>query len=208
MQFQVPQFIDTEDKVVGPLSLRQFAYVAGAAILSAMVYFTAQFWLWIAVSAVVFAAAIAFAFVKIEGRPFQSILISAFNFYWRPQTYVWQPEHAAVKAAERETQNIENESALEEIIAKSAPKKIVVAHPAPKVLQPVNPAAAPAGKPKPITRETVKSGSALHKAWEDIQTGARKTSDKQFLEKKMAERYQIFQRISGDRGAARRVDYR
>ena len=36
----------------------------------------------------------------------------------------------------------------------------------------------------------------------------KKTSDRQFLEKKMAERYQIFQRKTGDRVAARRVDYR
>ena len=31
MQFRVPQFIDIEDKVIGPLTLKQFAYVLGAA---------------------------------------------------------------------------------------------------------------------------------------------------------------------------------
>ena len=35
MQFQVPQFIETEDKVVGPLTLRQFMYIAGAGAASA-----------------------------------------------------------------------------------------------------------------------------------------------------------------------------
>ena len=64
---------------------------------------------------------------------------------------------------------------------------------------------------EPISRETVSIGSALHKSWEDLQTGAafeKKNSDKQFLEKKMAERYQIFRRVAGDRHAAKRVDYR
>ena len=30
MQFKVPQFIDMEDKIVGPLTLKQFAYILGA----------------------------------------------------------------------------------------------------------------------------------------------------------------------------------
>ncbi|MBP6904759.1 MAG: PrgI family protein, partial [Candidatus Pacebacteria bacterium] len=31
MQFKVPQFIDIEDKVFGPFTFRQFAYLAGGA---------------------------------------------------------------------------------------------------------------------------------------------------------------------------------
>jgi hypothetical protein len=59
----------------------------------------------------------------------------------------------------------------------------------------------------------IASGGSLHKSWEGLQTGtpppeAKKTSASQFIEKKMAERYQIFQRPTGDRAAARRVDYR
>ena len=34
MQFRVPQFIDIEDKILGPLSWRQFAYVLGAAAVA------------------------------------------------------------------------------------------------------------------------------------------------------------------------------
>jgi hypothetical protein len=59
--------------------------------------------------------------------------------------------------------------------------------------------------------QTIAQGNSLHKSWENLQTGTPETkeiSDRQFVEKKMAERYQIFQRDSGDRMAARRVDYR
>src|SRR5665213_1936700 len=96
MQFQVPQFIETEDKIVGPLSLRQFAYIGGAFLLSALLYFSLQLWLCIIGSIILFSIAFALAFVKIEGRTFASVLLSAFNFYWKPQTYVWQAEHPVV----------------------------------------------------------------------------------------------------------------
>jgi hypothetical protein len=179
MQFQVPQFIETEDKIVGPFSLRQFAYVGAGGVLSALLYFAAVGWLWVIGSIIIFSIAISLAFVKIEGRPFANVIVSAFNFYWKPQTYVWQPEHPTVTVSPQKVHDEAGRSALEDILAKS------------------------------VTRETVKAGTALHKSWEQVQaTGVQKNSDKQFLERKMAERYQIFQRISGDRRAAKRVDYR
>jgi hypothetical protein len=282
MQFQVPQFIDTEDKIVGPLSLRQFAFVAAGGILSAILYFSVQPWLWIICSIIIFGAAIALAFVKVEGRPFASVLVSAFNFYWKPQTYVWQPEHPVIHPHPEKVRAEEGKSALEDILAQSAtkmatmganapsqaarvfaPKRqspppetepVVVARPevkkemktevkpeikpevkvevkaevkpeakvfaptiAARVASPVQPAKSIAQheehveKPKLVTRAAVSIGSALHKSWEDLQTGApfaKKESDKEFLDRKMVERYQIFRRISGDKRAAKRVDYR
>ena len=38
MQFRVPQFIDIEDKVVGPLTLKQFGYIIGAGGLSFIIW--------------------------------------------------------------------------------------------------------------------------------------------------------------------------
>jgi PrgI family protein len=209
MQFQVPQFIDTEDKIVGPLSLRQFAYVAAAGVVSGILYFMTAPWLWVIGSIIVFGIAIALGFVKIEGRPFANVIVSAFNFYWRPQTYVWQAEHKTVVASKEPTEKGAGFS-LEKILEEAAPKKriqqvfsasrppsTVTAHSAPAVVA-------------PITRESVSTGLALHKTWENVQTGSKsdKDSDKQFLERRMEERYQIFKRVSGDRAAAKRVDYR
>ncbi len=116
MQFQVPQFIETEDKIVGPLSLRQFVYVGIGAGISALLYFILQTWLWAMLSFFLVGGAIAIAFVKIEGRPLPKIILSAFNFYWNPQTYVWQPEHPAAQKykAPREAKLIKT-SALEKI---------------------------------------------------------------------------------------------
>ncbi len=169
MQFQVPQFIDTEDKVVGPFSLRQFLYIGAGGLISAVFYFFVQTWLFIIAALVIMGVAVAIAFVKVNGRPFVKILSSAFDFYWKPQSYIWKPEAAAVPAAQK-----------------------------------------PVPQESGISLEAIASGMALHKSWENLQTGTpvTKTSDRQFVEKKMVERYQIFAKASGDRQAARRVDYR
>ena len=176
MQFQVPQFIESEDKIVGPLSLRQFMYVAAAVGVSAALYFSVGGFVWVFGSLIAFALAGAISFVKIEGRPFLNVILSAANFYWKPQLYVWQPEHHAVtmpkaRVIPRETQS---SGAL----------------PLPKSLA---------------------AGSALHRVLSNLQTGERgggKESDKEFLEKKMESRYQIFRKQTGEQKAARRIDYR
>jgi hypothetical protein len=193
MQFQVPQFIETEDKIVGPLSLKQFAYLAGGGVLSAMLFFIGQAWLWIIGSIIIFSFVIALAFIKIGGRPFVNVLVAAFNFYWRPQTYVWQPEYKPAPVIAAPSLKEADQSALADILGKSMlAKKPAVPVPA-------------------IARAALSTGSALHKTWEHVQTGStfsEKTSDKQFLEKKMEERYEIFRHLSGERGAAKRIDYR
>ena len=92
MQYQVPQFIETEDKVVGPFSIRQFAYVGVAALISAICYFFLQTWLFAIVALVLVGGSLALSFVKINGRPLIKIATSAFNYYWKPQMYVWKAE--------------------------------------------------------------------------------------------------------------------
>ena len=74
MQFQVPQFIDTEDRIVGPFTIRQFLYVASAGILSFILYFTVQTWLWAMGTIFLLAIALGLAFLKVEGRPLVHVL--------------------------------------------------------------------------------------------------------------------------------------
>src|ERR1700722_16187955 len=202
MQFQVPQFIETEDKIVGPLTLRQFAYMGVAFLLSAVLYFTVELWLCIIGAIIFFSIAFAFSFVKIEGRSFANVILSAFHFYWKPQTYVWQPEHPTIILPKKIDAD-EKSSGLAEILAASAAKTKRPVHPvyAPatpvaKVVPPTKSAVAfqpkpqpqpqPVDEPSPISREIASAGSALHRAWEGIQTGtplSKKSSDKQFLDK-------------------------
>jgi hypothetical protein len=189
VQFQVPQFIETEDKIVGPLSLRQFIFIGIGFGICALLYFILQTWLWLILSIIVMAISISISFVKIQGRPFARVILSAFNFYWQPQTYVWQPEHEALapRREEKPLKPAHKSASVADILA-----KMKIAAPATTATD---------------SRAAIAQGSALHKSWQGVQTGE-KMSDKEFTEKKMYGRYQIFQKMEGDRAAARRVDYR
>ena len=45
MQFQVPQFIEIEDKIFGPLTFKQFIYLAGGGGLCFLLYTILPFFL-------------------------------------------------------------------------------------------------------------------------------------------------------------------
>lgn len=92
MQFQVPQFIETEDKIVGPLSIRQFIYIVVAAGISMILYFSVRAWLWMILSLPLLGLGAAMAFIKVNGRPFSKFMGATLSYYWKPQTYVWQPD--------------------------------------------------------------------------------------------------------------------
>ncbi|HOK94483.1 MAG: PrgI family protein [Candidatus Paceibacterota bacterium] len=87
---QVPQFINMESKIVGPLSLRQFLFLAGGGALIFALNFILSTGLWLLVSLFIAALAIALAFVKVNEQPLHKILLNAFKFYASPKLYTWQ----------------------------------------------------------------------------------------------------------------------
>ena len=93
MQFQVPQFIETEDKIVGPLTLKQFLYIAAAAIIIFILHYMLNLFIWLIFSVITAGAGVALAFVKVNGQNFQKMAYFMFQFYWAPQNYLWQPEN-------------------------------------------------------------------------------------------------------------------
>ena len=92
MQFQIPQFIETENKIVGPLSLKQFFFVAAGGGIIFILFFFLATWLWVMVSILIAAATISLAFVKYNGRPLYQVAWTAIGFLWRPKLYLWQRE--------------------------------------------------------------------------------------------------------------------
>ncbi len=102
MQYQVPQFIDIEDRIIGPLTLKQFMYLAGAAAVMLISWFLFTFWFWFLTSIPVVAFALALAFFKVNGRPFIFFIFSFFAYIFRPRLYVWTQKRE--QASKPETQ--------------------------------------------------------------------------------------------------------
>lgn len=174
MQFQVPQFIDTEDKVIGPLSLRQFSFFMVAGVFVAILYFTVTTIVWLFLSFILMTAALLLAFIKVEGLPLYRVLLAMARYMWRPQNYVWQPHNPNKRKVDDMAQLTPKGSPLEKIAL----------------------------------------GFFLQNTWKTLQTGSPPPEEKSVTKasktnpKEKEEQYQIYRKLSGDRLAARRVDYR
>lgn len=94
MQFQVPQFIETEDKIVGPLTLKQFLYIAAGAALCFMLFFFLETVLWLFFAIIIMPIFISLAFIQINGRSLPLVAMAALGYYWKPRFYIWKREEA------------------------------------------------------------------------------------------------------------------
>lgn len=90
MEYQVPQFIEVEDKIVGPLTLRQFIYIAGATGICVVFFVSFSFIIAFLLSAPVVALAGALAFYKVNGKPFIEVLEAGFNYYTGAKLFLWK----------------------------------------------------------------------------------------------------------------------
>jgi hypothetical protein len=88
--FQVPQFIDIEDKIIGPISLRQFLILVGTAAIVFLLFKVLQIWLWIIVGGSIGALGMALAFLKINGQNFSRVAVNFLKYMINPRLYVWQ----------------------------------------------------------------------------------------------------------------------
>jgi len=101
MKFQVPQFIDTEDKIFGPLSFKEFAYIAGGCGLSYILYrFIPSFLFALLFIVPVIGFAAALAFYKPNNKPFIEMVQSALAFSMGNKLYIWKKENKPIKDRE------------------------------------------------------------------------------------------------------------
>ncbi len=89
-QYQVPQFIEFEDKIIGPLTLKQFGYLAVAGVLALIFFFNLTLIFAIVLSIPVVGAALALAFGQVKGTPMPKYLTAMFGFALKPQLYLWK----------------------------------------------------------------------------------------------------------------------
>lgn len=104
MQFQVPQFIEVEDKIFGPLTFKQFVYLAGGAGIAYMLWRALPFYI-AAPLAILFAGiGLGLAFFQYNGQPFIQAMEHAFFYFVRTKLYLWSNEEAI--STKKKTANI------------------------------------------------------------------------------------------------------
>lgn len=100
-QFTVPQFIDVEDKIIGPITARQFIIFLVAAIFIAISYRLFDFTLFLTVGIIIFLISILLGFVRVNGRPFHFFLLNIIQTWRRPNIRIWNNRLAPLVDSEK-----------------------------------------------------------------------------------------------------------
>ena len=114
MQFQVPQFIEVEDKIFGPLTFKQFVYVAGGLGACYLFWKVLPSFVSVPLIAVTFALAAVLAFFQFNGRPFINGLEHGFYFLVRSKLYLWRNDESGREHVATKKQMLERQSRAQE----------------------------------------------------------------------------------------------
>ena len=96
MRFQVPQFIEVEDKIFGPLTFKQFIYVAGGVGVFVILLIVLPTFLAILIGLPVVIFGAALAFYKVNDKPFINLVEAFFKFHTTNKLYIWRKEERKV----------------------------------------------------------------------------------------------------------------
>jgi len=90
MLFTVPQYIDVEDKVVGPLTVKQLLWMIAAGVLTLIMWAILPKVLFFIIAIPELLIFGALAFYRPYGQPLVGFVISGIFFLFGPKIYVWK----------------------------------------------------------------------------------------------------------------------
>lgn len=90
MRFEVPQFIEIEDKIIGPFTWKQFIYIAGGVGFSVVLFLTAPLIIFVLFGIPLAILGGLLAYYPVNNRPFSIFLESVVTFYKRKRLYYWR----------------------------------------------------------------------------------------------------------------------
>lgn len=99
-KFIVPQFIDKEDQILGPITVRQFLICLVGVFTLFIEYKILTFAYFILLGLITITVAAVFGFVKINGQPFHVFFVNFLQTSVRPSVRVWDknPLEAELRA--------------------------------------------------------------------------------------------------------------
>lgn len=118
-QFVVPQFIDVEDKIFGPVTTRQFLILLVAFGICFLGYRFADLALFTIILAVVGGGSIVLAFVKVNGQSFHYFLLNILQTIRKPGRRIWH------KALSKEDLDFYRKRGLDQRVPEVEQQKIV-----------------------------------------------------------------------------------
>ena len=109
-RFIVPQFIDIEDRIWGPITVRQFIIILVGFLAAFIAYKTSDFALFIFLAVLIALLVGIFGFYKINGASFH---IFALNFiettFKKPSLRVWHKQHIRTEEFKSKDEGLEKD---------------------------------------------------------------------------------------------------
>lgn len=122
MQFQVPQFLDVEDKIIGPFTIKQFLYLAGGTGLGYIAVRFIPYLGWVLGLGAV-GLGVMLSFYKFNGKPFIFIIESGFYFLRADHLYIWR-RHEKPVTEELDLSNFKTTKHASSILANKSESKL------------------------------------------------------------------------------------
>ncbi|PJA92702.1 MAG: hypothetical protein CO133_01770 [Candidatus Komeilibacteria bacterium CG_4_9_14_3_um_filter_37_5] len=105
-KFRVPQFIDVESRILGPLTTRQFVIFLVGALFGFICYKLSDFTLFLLEGIIILVFVVLFAFVKVNTAPFHVFLLNYIKTMKSPKVRVWKKEPYTTPAKYEEKQKM------------------------------------------------------------------------------------------------------
>lgn len=90
MRFEVPQFIEIEDKIFGPLTWRQFLYLGGGVGMAVVMFFAFPIIVFVLLGLPLALLAGALSFYPVNNRPFSYFLEAILKYLTGQRLYLWR----------------------------------------------------------------------------------------------------------------------
>lgn len=113
-QYPVPQFIERETRLLGPLTGRQLIIFGVVAFILFVLYFLVPTFVLVLIGTILVTGAVSLAFIKVNNRPLADALFSFLNYFFKPRVYLWQRKELSEKEMQKKT---------EEVVKKAYPNK-------------------------------------------------------------------------------------
>ena len=123
MKFSVPQFIESESKIVAFLTIRQFVILLSAGgLITLTVLSGVNSIIMVILIFLIFGAAVVLAFVKVNGQLFHQFFINMLLYISKGSIRVWRKEELDedkyVKMKSKQKENLEKNKQENQIVAK------------------------------------------------------------------------------------------
>jgi hypothetical protein len=109
MQFKVPQFLDIEDKIFGPFTFKEFAYLAGGAGLCFVLYKLLGLLFAIIPMLLVAGFVLVLTFYRPNNKPLVEVLQSGFKYFTQSKLYIWKKSKPSNDKAVKNTSSADEE---------------------------------------------------------------------------------------------------